>query len=95
MLKNYFITAFRNLKNNVSHTALNVIGLGLGLACCLVVYTIVEFEYSFDNWHENKEHIYRLTNTYYGDDRVYYNGIVPYPTGKVLEERKGKTIFKL
>lgn len=86
MLKNYFITAFRNLKNNLSHTLLNVMGLALGLSCCIVVFSIVDFEYSFDDWHENKENIYRYTDIYHGDNRTSYAGIVPYPTGKVLKE---------
>lgn len=86
MLKNYLVTAFRNLKNNLSHTFLNVMGLAIGLACCIVVFSIVNFEYSFDNWHDNKDNIYRYTSIYHGDNRTSYSGIVAYPTGKVLKE---------
>ena len=86
MLKNYIITAFRNLKNNAAHSVLNVVGLCIGMACCAVVFTIVNFEYSFDNWHQNKDNVYRLTNIYHGDNRTYYNGIVPYPTSEILKE---------
>lgn len=86
MLRNYFVTAFRNLRLNFSHTALNVAGLGVGLACCLVVFSIVNFEYSFDNWHTEKDNIYRVTNIYHGDNRTSYGGIIPYPSGKVLKE---------
>lgn len=86
MFKNYIVTAFRNLKNNLSHTAINVIGLALGLACCLVVFTIINFEYSFDDWHKEKANIYRITNTYYGDNRTSHSGIIAYPTGKVLTD---------
>ncbi|MEM7298015.1 MAG: ABC transporter permease, partial [Bacteroidota bacterium] len=86
MLRNYIITAFRNLRLNFSHTALNVAGLGVGLACCLVVFSIVNFEYSFDNWHTEKENIYRVTNVYHGDIRTSHRGIIPYPSSKVLKE---------
>ncbi len=86
MIRNFIITAFRNFKNNISHTLLNAAGLSLGLACCLVVFTIINFEYSFDNWHEKKDRIYRVTTTYYGDNRTTYNGILPYPTGQTLKE---------
>lgn len=84
MIRNFFVTAIRNFKKNFSHTALNIAGLGLGLACCLVVFTIINFEYSFDNWHEKKDRIYRVTRTYHGDNRTSYGGIIAYPTGKVL-----------
>lgn len=84
MLKNFFVTALRNFRKNFSHTVLNIAGLGLGLACCLVVFTIINFEYSFDSWHEKRDHIYRVTKTYHGDNRTSYSGIIPYPTGQVL-----------
>ena len=86
MLKNYIITAFRNLRNNASHSILNVVGLSLGLACCAVVFTIVSFEYSFDNWHKNKDNVYRLTTIYHGDNRTGYGGIVSYPTSTILTD---------
>ena len=86
MLKNYFITAFRNLRNNASHSVLNIVGLCIGMACCAVVFTIVNFEYSFDNWHKNKDLVYRVTTIYHGDNQTGYNGIVPYPTGQILNE---------
>ena len=86
MIRNYIITAFRNLKNNLFHASLNVIGLSIGLACCLVVFTIVHFEYSFDDWHSKRDDIYRLTRIYHGDNRTNFSGIVSYPTGDVLEK---------
>ncbi|MEM8939612.1 MAG: ABC transporter permease [Bacteroidota bacterium] len=86
MFKHYFITAIRNILNNASHSLLNVLGLSVGLACCTVVFTIVNFEYSFDKWHKNKENIYRVTTIYHGDNRIGYSGIIPYPTGEILDE---------
>lgn len=86
MIRNFFITAFRNFRKNLSHTLLNIAGLGLGLSCCLVVFTIIHFEYTFDDWHEKKDRIYRVTNTYHGDNRTSHGGIIPYPTGKAIRE---------
>ncbi|MEQ9404172.1 MAG: ABC transporter permease [Cyclobacteriaceae bacterium] len=86
MIRNFFVTALRNFRKNLSHTLLNIAGLGLGLACCIVVFTIIHFEYSFDTWHEKKDRIYRVTNTYYGDNRTSYSGIIPYPTGKAIRD---------
>ncbi len=86
MLRNFFVTAVRNFRKNLSHTLLNIAGLGLGLACCLVVFTIINFEYSFDNWHEKRDRTYRLTKIYHGDNRTSYGGIINYPTGKAIRE---------
>lgn len=86
MIRNFFITALRNFRKNLSHTLLNIAGLGLGLACCLVVFTIINFEYSFDKSHEKKDRIYRVTNIYHGDNRTNYNGIINYPTGEAIRD---------
>lgn len=86
MLRNFFVTAIRNFRKNLSHTLLNIAGLSLGLACCLVVFTVIHFEYSFDNWHEKGDRVYRVTKTYYGDNRTSYRGIINYPTGKAIRD---------
>ena len=85
MLRNYFITAFRNFKNNKVYSLLNIFGLGVGLASCLFVFTIIRYEYSFDNWHHKKDRIYRVVRHFYGDNGVvYHSGSIPYPTGDEL-----------
>lgn len=86
MFKNYLITAYRNIKKNVSHTIINVIGLGIGLACVLTVFALIYFEYSFDNWHAQKDQVYRVGRVYYGDYGLSHHGIISYPHGKVLRE---------
>jgi ABC-type antimicrobial peptide transport system permease subunit len=86
MLRNYFITAYRNIKKNLSYTLINTFGLGVGIACVLTVFTIIDYEYSFDDWHQKKGNIYRYTTIFHGDHWTNYDGIVAYPTGKVLRE---------
>ena len=60
MLKNYFITAYRNLRRNKVYTALNVAGLALGIGCALVIYKVIDYESSFDKHHTNYDNIYRV-----------------------------------
>jgi putative ABC transport system permease protein len=62
VLKNYFIIAWRNLKKNKFFAFINVLGLSLGLCSCLVIFLSYQFELSFDNFHPNKERIYRITS---------------------------------
>jgi ABC-type antimicrobial peptide transport system permease subunit len=84
MLKNYFITAIRNFKKNKLNTFLNIFGLGVGMACCLFVFTIIAYEKSFDNFHSNADNIYRVTRHYHGDYGINHGGIIPYPTGDAI-----------
>src|SRR5438477_10799001 len=58
MLKNYFKIDMRNLWKNKVFSFINVIGLDIGMAACIVIMLFVLFERSFDNFH--KKNIYRL-----------------------------------
>lgn len=60
MLKSFFITAIRNLKKNRLYSAINILGLSLGVACCMVIFVVVNFESSFDNYHKKASRIYRV-----------------------------------
>jgi putative ABC transport system permease protein len=60
MIKNYLITSLRNLRRNWNFTVINVIGLTLGLACCLLIFFTVRYETSFDAHHSEIDQVYRL-----------------------------------
>jgi len=65
MLKNYFKIAFRNFIKNKSYTAINIIGLSLGIGACIYIYLITSFEFSYDNFHVGKERIFRIVSDQY------------------------------
>ena len=58
MFKNYFKTAWRNLWKNKIYSAINIAGLAIGMAACVIILLFVFYERSFDNFH--KKNIYRL-----------------------------------
>ncbi len=60
MFKNYFKTAWRNIIRYKVYSAINVLGLALGLCACIGIYVICSYEFSFDNFHPGKKSIYRL-----------------------------------
>lgn len=60
MLRNFFIAAIRNLKKNRLYAAINILGLALGIACCMVIFVIVKYETSFDDYHSRADRIYRV-----------------------------------
>jgi putative ABC transport system permease protein len=60
MLKNYFKIAWRNLIKNKGFTAINVIGLSLGIGCFIIIAMYVTDELSYDRFHEKADNIYRV-----------------------------------
>ena len=60
MLKNYFKTAFRNLRRHKSNSFINIAGLAVGFAAFLLICLIIQYEESFDDFHANKDQIYRV-----------------------------------
>ncbi len=67
MIKNYFKMAWRNLLKHKGHTAINVFGLAVGMACFLLILFYVKDESSFDKFHKDSERIYRITEVNYSD----------------------------
>lgn len=62
MIKNYFKTAFRSLLKNKFYSAINIIGLAIGLATCLLILLYVTDELSYDRYNANADNIYRINN---------------------------------
>lgn len=62
MLRNYLTVALRHLRRQRGYTAINVVGLAVGLACCLVIFQYVAFETSFDRFHASERDLFRVTS---------------------------------
>src|SRR5258705_2593882 len=62
MIKNYFIIAWRNLWRNKVFSAINILGLSIGLACCILMFLFIQHELSYDKFNVNARNIYRITS---------------------------------
>src|SRR5688500_19895286 len=72
MLKNYFKLAWRNMVKNKVYSAINIIGLAIGLAVCMLIVLYVGHESSYDRFHKNADRIYWLrTKLKLGGDSVF------------------------
>jgi len=60
MFNNYLKIAFRNVKKHKAYAFINIAGLAIGMACCILIISFIATELSYDQYHENKNNIYRL-----------------------------------
>ncbi|HEX3384275.1 MAG TPA: ABC transporter permease, partial [Mucilaginibacter sp.] len=65
MFKNYLLVAFRNLTKNKGFSFINIFGLSIGMAACLLILQYVTFELSFDSFHAKKNRVFRVTQDRY------------------------------
>jgi len=84
MLKNYFITALRNIIKHKGHAFINISGLSIGIACCLLLFLWIQDELSYDRYHENADHIYRVVQKWEADGKVGLTANTPAPLGPAL-----------
>ena len=79
MLKNLLVVALRSLRRNRVYAALNVLGLAVGLACCVLVFLFVRDELSYDRFHPNADRIVRI-----GTDFEMEGGVQKYANSQGL-----------
>jgi putative ABC transport system permease protein len=60
MIGNYLKIAWRNILRSKLYAAFNILGLSLGLCCCIVIFQVVSYEFSFDRFHPGVKNIYRV-----------------------------------
>ncbi len=86
MLRNFFKTAFRSLRRNKSYSVINILGLGVGIAICLMIFLIIQFETSFDNFHSKKDRIHRVLTEFKDPSGTNYSSGVPFPFPATLRQ---------
>jgi putative ABC transport system permease protein len=79
MIKNYLLIAFRNLYRNSFYSAINIIGLAVGIACTVLILLWVADELSFDRFHENYGEIHNVFINQEFAGKVATHNAVPYP----------------
>lgn len=84
MLKNYIKTAWQNLRNNKTYVVINTIGLAVGITACLLIFLLIQRETSFDNFHKNKEHIYRVVSAVQTPQGTNYSKASAFPVAEAL-----------
>ncbi len=86
MFRNYLLVTLRNLYKNRIFALINILGLGIALAVCIVAYFNHMFGHDFDRWHEHVDEIYRVNCYRQMQDRDQEYGMVPAPVGLNIKE---------
>jgi putative ABC transport system permease protein len=87
MIRNYFKTAWRNLWKNKVFSLINILGLSLGMAACLLILQYVNFQLSYDHFNKNADNLYRVVNDRYQNGKLIQHGTITYSgVGKAMKD---------
>lgn len=86
MISNYFKIAFRGLLRNKTFSVINILGLAVGIASCILILLYVQYEFSFDKFNKNYSQIYRVTQNLKWSGKKMEIAITPAKLGPALKE---------
>ncbi|MDJ1502813.1 ABC transporter permease [Xanthocytophaga agilis] len=84
MLRNYITIAFRRLWVGRVYTLINVTGLALGIVCSMVIYVFLTYELSFDTFHSQSSHIFRIVEHNHKANGTQYWNTTAYPLAEAI-----------
>ena len=91
MIKNWITLSIRRFSRNKANSFINILGLSLGMIVFLVIFIYVKHEFSYDNFHEQSDHVFRLIkesppseNNYKGINK---QAVLPAPLANVIKEQ--------
>lgn len=82
MIKSYFLVALRSIIRNKLHASINIIGLAIGMTCCILIMLFVQFELNYDRHNKNADNIYRMAV----DLEANNWAISAFPIGSLLKD---------
>src|SRR5688572_16054453 len=86
MLKNFLLITLRNMMKNKLYIFINIFGMGVAIACCIVAYFVYEYDTTFNANHVNGDKIYRVSAVREFDKQVSKFGYAPLPIGSIVQQ---------
>ncbi len=86
MIKNYLKIILRNIRKHKGYSFINITGLAIGMACCLLISIWVLDELSYDQFHDKAQRLFRVEEDQYYSGRVFHVSVTPHPLGPALVE---------
>ncbi|HEY9000252.1 MAG TPA: ABC transporter permease [Mucilaginibacter sp.] len=79
MIKNFLVISLRNLLKRKGYTTLNILGLTIGITCCLLIFQYVSYERSYDTFQKNSSRIVRIRLDAYKQGKLSWQSATSYP----------------
>ncbi|MEJ0029530.1 MAG: ABC transporter permease [Bacteroidota bacterium] len=92
LTRNYVTTALRNFTRHKRYSFINVLGLSIAIAFCLLVYLFINDELSFDRFHANRERIYRINDRLFTKINFEQGDADPYRYQSALSNALGAAL---
>jgi hypothetical protein len=86
MIKNYLLITLRNLFKNKLYILINIFGMAIAIACCIIGYFNYEFNASFDEHHKNSASIYRIGSVREFQKELTPHGFAPVALGNTIKQ---------
>ena len=93
MFRNYLTIAWRNISRNKAYAAINILGLAVGIAACLLLFIVVKYELGYDKFQPNYKRIYRVVTQDKFSDGITYNPGIPVPALSALRLQMPNVLF--
>lgn len=89
MIKNFLLITFRSMMKNKLYLFINIMGMSIAIACCIVGYFNYDFNASFDEIHLNREKVYRVNSIReFQNERTKF-AVVPMALGNAMRQNSG------
>jgi putative ABC transport system permease protein len=93
MLGNYLKAAMRNIRRHKGYSLINIVGLAIGLALCILIFHYVRMELTYDGFHENSDDIYRFVGSFQEETGEWdYSALTPIPLAPALADQYPEVI---
>lgn len=86
MFNRHLKTVFRHILSHESNAIVNIVGLIVGFAAFLLIFLVIQYEKSFDNFHKDVKDIYRIVREGRHDQKGNYSSSIPFPVSKALRD---------
>jgi len=86
MIKNYLISAYRNIRKNKFYSVLNIFGPAIGITCAILILLYVQEELTFDKHYKNYDRIFRLESDFNISGKPTLAALVPIPMAPTLKD---------
>lgn len=84
MIKNYLILILRNFFRNKSYAFINIMGLSIGITSCIIIFLVINYDLSFDNFHAKSNNIYRIVQDSESASGTSHSAVTPYPLARAF-----------